>query len=188
MENKTAINPEDHMGLLILTSNKLYKQYSSRVTYEDFQQVLSLGLVIACKKYKPELGFAFSTFACRVMHVEVLKYLRKDGLSVSRTEDKYKGYNISTFTDVFTNSQGKDRELDSLEILVDKNEFENFEDKLVLKEALKQLEPKYRVVIIEQFYNRKTQTELAAKYGVSQIEISRRKTKGLQQLKKLLTA
>jgi RNA polymerase sigma factor (sigma-70 family) len=188
MENEKVINPEDHMGLLILTSNKLYKRYSARVAYEDFQQVLSLGLVTACKKFKPELGFAFSTFACRVMQVEILKYLRTDGLSISRVDEKYKSHNISTFTDVFTNSSGEDRELDSLEILSDKNELQNFEDKLVLKEALRQLEPKYRVVIIEQFYNRKTQTELAAKYGVSQIEISRRKTKGLQQLKKLLTA
>lgn len=183
-----VINPEDHMGLVALMSNKLYRKYSSRITYEDFQQILSLGLVDACKRFNPELGFAFSTFACRVMEVEIIKYLRTDGLSIAKRDEKNKKLNISTFTDVFTNSKGKDRELDSLEILVDKNEFKNFEDKLVLKEALKQLDVKHRMVVVELFYHEKTQIELSAKYGVSQCEISRRKTHALQQLKSMLTA
>lgn len=188
MNNKKVVNPEDHMGLVALMTNKLYRKYSSRIAYEDFQQVLSLGLVDSCKRFKPELGFAFSTFACRVMHVAVLKYLRHDGLSVAKLHDKPKSHNISTFTDVFTNSYGENKNHDSLEILADRNEMENFEDRLILKEALRELNPKHRMVIIDLFYHEKTQVELGAKYGVSQVEISRRKTQALQQLKKLLTA
>ena len=44
--------------------------------YEDIAGVGMIGLVQAAKRFRPELGFQFSTFACRVIENEIRKYLR----------------------------------------------------------------------------------------------------------------
>ena len=64
------------------------------------------------------------------------------------------------------------------------------EEKMVegfaLRQALQQLEPRLKVIIEERFFGEKTQAEIGAKIGVSQVQISRLEKAALCQLRELL--
>ncbi|HEY8392572.1 MAG TPA: sigma-70 family RNA polymerase sigma factor [Capillibacterium sp.] len=64
------------------------------------------------------------------------------------------------------------------------------EEKLVedfaLRQALQQLDPRLRLIVEERFFGEKTQSELAAKLGVSQVQISRLEKAALGRLRELL--
>ena len=57
---------------------------------------------------------------------------------------------------------------------------------LYLKEAVESLPEPERSIIIERYYNDKTQEEIAKKMGMYQVQVSRSSTKGLKKLKKIL--
>lgn len=57
---------------------------------------------------------------------------------------------------------------------------------LYLKEAVESLPEPERSIIIERYYNDKTQKEIAKKMGMYQVQVSRSSTKGLKKLKKIL--
>jgi RNA polymerase sporulation-specific sigma factor len=55
-----------------------------------------------------------------------------------------------------------------------------------LRQALHQLEPRLRLIIEERFFGEKTQRELAEKFGVSQVQISRLEKAALCRLREFL--
>lgn len=55
---------------------------------------------------------------------------------------------------------------------------------ILLKELIQKLDPKERKLIMLRFFSDKTQTEIAAILGVSQVQVSRLITKTIQKLKK----
>ena len=57
---------------------------------------------------------------------------------------------------------------------------------LYLKEAVESLPEPERSIIIERYYNDKTQEEIAKKMGMYQVQVSRSSAKGLKKLKKIL--
>ena len=74
-------------------------------------------------------------------------------------------------------------------LLIDKvhnneNNEENLLDNLLLKEAIKNLPPKERQIILLRYYKEKTQSEVARIMGVSQVQISRIEKKLLGILRK----
>lgn len=64
------------------------------------------------------------------------------------------------------------------------------EEKMVedfaLRQALQQLDPRARVIIEERFFGEKTQSAIAEKFGVSQVQISRLEKAALCRLRELL--
>jgi len=60
-------------------------------------------------------------------------------------------------------------------------------DILALREILKQLSPKEREIIVLRYYQDKTQTEIAEKIGISQVQVSRLEKRILQHMKKKLS-
>lgn len=55
-----AVNPADHLGLV----GNAAKRYAGRgISYDDLFQEGCVGLIIAVRKFKPEMGNAFSTYA-----------------------------------------------------------------------------------------------------------------------------
>lgn len=179
------MNPKDHMGLIGIVVKELYSKFQTRIEYEDFTQILSIGLIKACKVYKPEMGLKFSTYACKIMKYEVLKNLRHDGMCIGKVHDRYQSYNVTTLTSLY-NDDGK---FDYFEQLPDEVDcYVSIENKIVLQNALKKLTSKEIVVIIEQFFNKKSQQQIARECGISQIEVSRRKISALKKLKYLVSA
>lgn len=72
-------------GLVISQANRLHK--NTRLEYDDVRQVASIGLLKAIRKYDPEKGFAFSSYAIALIQSEVMHLVRDSdvgGLKVPR--------------------------------------------------------------------------------------------------------
>lgn len=61
--------------------------------------------------------------------------------------------------------------------------YEEVMNRLLLEEMLKTLKPKERQLIYMRYYQDKTQTQIAAELGVSQVQVSRMEKKILQKMK-----
>ena len=64
--------------------------------------------------------------------------------------------------------------------------FNNVLDKMVLIDAIKNLDKKDRKIIMLRYFRDKTQSEVAQLLGVSQVQISRLEAKILEKLKNKL--
>ena len=76
------------------------------------------------------------------------------------------------------------------EMLVDNKFHDNLtekEEKVMLLEALEMLEPKYREVLRMSFFQDMNQKQIAEEMGVSQMQVSRRIKKALNELAAILT-
>ena len=67
-----------------------------------------------------------------------------------------------------------------------KRDFEK-EEKIILLDALNMLPPKHKEVIELSFFQDMSQSEIAEETGVSQMQISRRLKKALEELAEILT-
>ncbi len=87
--------------------------------------------------------------------------------------------------DQFVVSDGSGSETVYMERLVDQNQTdftENRENKLVIERALGSLKPELRSVVEMTYYGDMSQTEIAEKLGISQMQVSRRLRKALDLL------
>ena len=64
--------PEEHLGLV----RKVVRRFTGRADPEDLFQVGCLGLVKASRRFEPERGVAFSTYAVPLIIGEIRRYLR----------------------------------------------------------------------------------------------------------------
>ena len=64
---------------------------------------------------------------------------------------------------------------------------ENLNNKLALRELIKELTSREKQIIIMRYYLDKTQTEIAKELGVSQVQISRIENKVLTEMKEKLS-
>lgn len=76
-------------------------------------------------------------------------------------------------------------------MLIDKlsekpNEETSVVDRIALKEALRDLEPRYRQVIMLRYFKDKTQVQVAKILGISQVQVSRIEKKVLMKMKEML--
>lgn len=74
--------------------------------------------------------------------------------------------------------------LDKLTSNVKEND--NLIDAISLNEVIDNLESKEKEVIIERYYNNKTQTDIAKKLGISQVQVSRIEKKVLLKMREML--
>ncbi|ANB61139.1 RNA polymerase sporulation sigma factor SigF [Anoxybacteroides amylolyticum] len=63
------------------------------------------------------------------------------------------------------------------------NQEELWFDKLVLKKAIEELEERERLIVYLRYYKDQTQSEVASRLGISQVQVSRLEKKILQQIK-----
>lgn len=59
-------------------------------------------------------------------------------------------------------------------------------DQLALREVIRKLEPRERIIIIMRFFQDKTQTQIAEYLGLSQVQVSRLERQTLKKIKSLL--
>ena len=57
---------------------------------------------------------------------------------------------------------------------------------LMMREAIDKLKPKERYIILQRFFEGKTQVELSEEIGISQAQISRIEKNGLDTMKKVM--
>lgn len=61
------------------------------------------------------------------------------------------------------------------------------EDRLALRDALAELSPRDRTLIVRRFFHNETQAAVAADFGVSQVQVSRLERRALAQLRLMLS-
>ena len=66
---------------------------------------------------------------------------------------------------------------------IDNGEEGKWFDKIALKEALEELNEREKLIVYLRYYKDKTQSEVAARLGISQVQVSRLEKKILQQMK-----
>lgn len=69
-----------------------------------------------------------------------------------------------------------------LDQIADNNETKWF-DKIALKEAIRELDERERLIVFLRYYKDQTQSEVASRLGISQVQVSRLEKKILQQMK-----
>jgi len=69
-----------------------------------------------------------------------------------------------------------------LDQIADNNETKWF-DKIALKEAIRELDERERLIVFLRYYKDQTQSEVANRLGISQVQVSRLEKKILQQMK-----
>lgn len=69
-----------------------------------------------------------------------------------------------------------------LDQIADQNETKWF-DQIALKEAIHELDERERLIVLLRYYKDQTQSEVAARLGISQVQVSRLEKKILQQMK-----
>ena len=69
-----------------------------------------------------------------------------------------------------------------LDQIADQNETKWF-DQIALKEAIHELDERERLIVFLRYYKDQTQSEVAARLGISQVQVSRLEKKILQQMK-----
>ncbi|NLW08957.1 MAG: SigB/SigF/SigG family RNA polymerase sigma factor [Firmicutes bacterium] len=74
----------------------------------------------------------------------------------------------------------------TLEDRVGEEPEEKWMESLSLREALARLEPRLRLIVEERFFREKTQEEIAARIGISQVQVGRLEKTALKLLRELL--
>lgn len=113
---------------------------------------------------------------------EIAKHFKIDQQEVVFALDSNK-YPISIFAPLDGDTEDGATIADKIED--NKKDFENL-DHFVLKQLIKDLEPRDRKIIILRYYRDKTQTEVAKIMGVSQVQVSRIENKILNNFKQNL--
>ena len=72
------------------------------------------------------------------------------------------------------------------ETLADKSDKIGIDMSLMMREAIDKLKPKERYIILQRFFEGKTQVELSEEIGISQAQISRIEKNGLDTMKKVM--
>ncbi|HOV69877.1 MAG TPA: sigma-70 family RNA polymerase sigma factor, partial [Clostridia bacterium] len=75
-----------------------------------------------------------------------------------------------------------------VDVIAEKSPDIDIEDKILLKEAISELEPDERKVVVLRFFKNETQSEIGKKLGMSQVQVSRLEQKIIKKMRKICQA
>ncbi|EPY2275170.1 sigma-70 family RNA polymerase sigma factor [Clostridium sporogenes] len=171
------INAEEHLNLVHSIANKRYKQFKHKYSYEDLFQEGCVGLMKATNRFDTSRGVKFSTYAYSYVDGQILMMARDDKWYDKNRKERLNGiapYSLDAAID------GLDNEIAYIDSIgnYDLN-FEKVEIKMLVDELPNDLKDIVNTIYIEGF----SQTEIARKFGCSQMSISRLKREALDYLK-----
>ena len=177
---------------------------------EDLYQAGFLGLLKAYKNYNKQSKTKFSTYAFPYIYGEIYEESNKGLIKVNKKNLKlYKQYlDIESYL-----TQKLSREVSPYEVcnylkqdyskifsimhslncinsLEDYNSLfylNNIDDLILIKDSLKKLNYMERQVVKEIYFYDKNQNEIAKKYGISQVKVSRTLKLGKNKIKKYIS-
>lgn len=147
-----------------------------RASFEDAVSEGMVGLVKAAKKFEPERGFAFATFATMVITNEILQFLRK-----------LRKHNTYSFVSIDTPIESVNGDEFHFEIADLRDHFEMSEQRMVFEQVVIKLKPQDVKMALEYFGGKK-QKDLAKEFGLSQSLISRRVSRTINRARELARA
>lgn len=203
---------ENHTGLVKTIALKLSYIYNEDV--EDLIQIGFIGLMKAVKRFEPERGLAFSTYAVPVITGEIKSQMRDNGLIKVSRSLKADGNVIRKAENDFMTKHGRSPKLSELSILTGFSEerinqvfsamdaIRNTEEpekivawtdeedcnitKIDMKRALDTLQEREKQVILLRYFKDLTQQQVANVLGISQVQVCRIEKKTLKHMEENL--
>ena len=204
---------EENLGLVHSLANRFRGR---GIEYEELYSAGCMGLVKAANNFEPERGLKFSTYAVPVILGELKRLFRDGGtVKVSRSlkersmkvvamrdelikkgeEPKLSAIAQSLGLDVYEVSEALGVSLPAISLTFDdeksfdipvQSEESLITDKIALRELLKSLDKDDRKLLVLRYWKNKTQNEVAVTMGMTQVQVSRKEKKLLQELRKQL--
>ncbi len=204
---------EENLGLVHSLANRFRGR---GIEYEELYSAGCMGLVKAANNFEPERGLKFSTYAVPVILGELKRLFRDGGtVKVSRSlkersmkvvamrdelikkgeEPKLSAIAQSLGLNVYEVSEALGVSLPAISLTFDdeksfdipvQSEESLITDKIALRELLKSLDKDDRKLIVLRYWKNKTQNEVAVTMGMTQVQVSRKEKKLLQELRKQL--
>ena len=156
---------------------------------EDLFQIGSIGLMKAIDKFDMSFEVKFSTYAVPMITGEIKRFLRDDGMiKVSRSSKEEVAASIEAGAEVESLYRTVNKNDENSILLIDKIEEENSAqeellNRMVLRELLTELSDKDREIIVRRYYYNETQSQIATRLGISQVQVSRLEKKILKQMR-----
>jgi len=206
-EKEKFIN--ENLGLVHACVRKFI---SKGIEYDDLFQAGSLGLIKAFNNFDKNRNIKFSTYAVPVILGEIKQLFRNGGavkvsrslkdlsLKIARESEKFIFKNnrdpkISELAKILNLEESQITEalssrvsLVSLgsDVLIKNNSEEEFSEKLALKQVIKNLDMKDKILIISRYFKNYTQDQTARVLNITQVQVSRREKIILKKLKSKL--
>ena len=197
----------EHQGLALAFA----RRYARSGRDDDLEQIALEALIRAIDRFEPERDVRFSTYAARVIDGRLKQHFRDDSWDI-RVPRSMKQLAVAVRTTTFelTNELGRvpsPAELaDRLGVTVDQialaldaanaqrtNELETdpssdetwdmVDTGLIVPELLNSLPEQERVVVSLRFFGERSQSEIAERIGVSQMQVSRLLRRALARLR-----
>lgn len=102
-----------------LVNKAILKFLPSGLDREDLIQLGCIGLLKAINRFKPSLGFMFSSYAVPMIDGEIKRFLRDDGIIKVSRELKYINWKVKKYKDKYFKTTGKEISLDELSSALD---------------------------------------------------------------------
>ena len=205
---------EKKLEQIVAENTGLVKSVALRLSHiygedaEDLIQIGYIGLIKAARRFEPERGLKFSTYAVPLITGETKSQIRDHGaIKVSRSL-KAEAAAVRRAENDFTAANGRSPRLSELAaaagLTEDKVEqalraadamtnFEEYEKidisssdedlnvtKIDIAAAISSLAPKERQVIVMRYYKDMTQTQVAKALGISQVQVCRIEKRALK--------
>lgn len=158
------------------TINKYFNMQMKceRYDYDDLFQMGCIGLIKAAKKFNPKYKVEFSTYAVTWIRSQIYRYFSLE----YRATGGEKGQ-ISIYANVHDTEKVEIGDMLSTDDFVEK-----VDNSIYVKELLCILDNRERKVIEDLFFRNRVQTDIAKELGVSQIQVSRIRSKALKKMNK----
>lgn len=169
------IDVTEHIGLAYYVAWKIYPKLNGKYEFEDLFQIACVGLLKARNNFDESRGIKFSTYAVATIKGELQRYSSDDKkFNISR--GKPHGFSIVSYE--YENENG---------CLKDKIGSNKFEDKVLMREALKvaigELSDREKTVLKLYYENEMTQTQIAEVMCGSQMWISKMNKRIIKKLR-----
>ena len=189
----------EHTGLVKSVALRLSYVYGEDP--EDLIQIGYIGLIKAARRFEPERGLKFSTYAVPLIAGEIKSQLRDQGaIKVSRNL-KSDAAAVRRAENQFMAETGRSPRISDLskltgfepervtQALQASDAMKNLEDfdKPDITAVLNTLEPKARQVMVLRYYKDMTQTQVAQMLGISQVQVCRIEKKTLKIMSEKIT-
>ena len=134
---------------------------------DDLFQIGNIGLIKAIDHFDTELGVRFSTYAVPMITGEIRRFLRDDGMiKVSRPLKELAG-KVGAAREKLEADLGREP---------------------TVEELLSRLGEKEQQIIKMRYFENMTQTVIAGRLGISQVQVSRLEKKILREMRERLTS
>ena len=155
------------------------------IEYDDLYQAGCMGLVKASAAFDTARGVMFSTYAVPVILGEIRRLFRDGGtVKVSRSL-KELGLAAGRVRELLGTELGREATVGEVAARMGRSP-EDVAQALALHQLLSSLEERDRRLIFLRYYRGKTQTEVARRLGMTQVQVSRREKRILQSMREQL--